>query len=283
MKKSMGAQTASEGRTESRFATLTAGLLARKGQAAPSNSPVADPADETEAYTLTEDLIQRSPKAAKAVADMEEAVEEAARQAEQPLAAEAKKPAAKPARKQDAPAEEETLTPSIKVINERSAEAGYPQNPTPEEIAAMEMEAEADAVSSYLDDFAGDFEDDDLDFSDADYDAQSEGAASLPSGRVVQMPQPAAGPWARQSVPAVAADAKTARRASVTFRMTARDFLRLKLGAAELDMTASDIILDALEDYLDARGVESFAGCECLQKAIRSCEKSCGSAAFEDD
>jgi hypothetical protein len=289
MKKTMGAQTASEGRTESRFATLTAGLLARKGQAAPSNSPVADPAEETEAYSLGEDLIQRAVKAIRPSPDPKPPdakvqTAKAPEKAAPPVAASADEERAAPAYKRN----EETLDlAQIKVINERSAEAGYPENPTPEEIAAMEAEAESDAASSYLSKVAAQFDDEEnLDFEEEFEPAEN----SFQDNRVVDMHKSAgraaslgAGPWTKPSVPEVFADDKPLRRAAVTFRMTARDFLRLKLGSAELDMTAQDIILEAVEEFLDARGVESLAGCQCLKSAIMACEKSCGDAVFEDD
>ncbi|MBY0422600.1 MAG: hypothetical protein K2Q06_09870, partial [Parvularculaceae bacterium] len=53
------------------------------------------------------------------------------------------------------------------------------------------------------------------------------------------------------------------KRAAVTFRVSIHEFLRLQLAAAELERTTQDIIVEALKDYLDARGVENFAECRC--------------------
>ncbi len=57
------------------------------------------------------------------------------------------------------------------------------------------------------------------------------------------------------------------RRAAVTFRMSTRDFLRMKLGSAELGISSQDILIEALGEYLDARGVEGFGDCQCLRRA----------------
>ena len=46
----------------------------------------------------------------------------------------------------------------------------------------------------------------------------------------------------------------------------ARAFMRLSLGAAELNMAAEDLIAEAIEEYLDARGVDSLGGEEFLNK-----------------
>ncbi len=57
------------------------------------------------------------------------------------------------------------------------------------------------------------------------------------------------------------------RRAAVTFRMSTRDFLRMKLGSAELGISSQDILIEALGEYLDARGVEGLGDCQCLRRA----------------
>ena len=102
MKRNAGARE-SENKLEARFAALTSGLLARKGQAAPSNSPVADAAEETEAYTLDTALIPRKLKPAAA-----------------PVAA----ATAAPATKQTAPAPQNPPAPAQK--------AAPPKAPPPE-------------------------------------------------------------------------------------------------------------------------------------------------------
>lgn len=65
--------------------------------------------------------------------------------------------------------------------------------------------------------------------------------------------------------------AASPKRAAVTFRMSVHDFLRLKLASAELERSSQDIIVDALEDYLDANGVERLDNCRCLAEAARAC------------
>ena len=61
------------------------------------------------------------------------------------------------------------------------------------------------------------------------------------------------------------------KRAAVTFRMSVHDFLRLKLGSAELERSSQDIIIDAVEAYLDAHDVERLDDCRCLKAAGDVC------------
>lgn len=75
------------------------------------------------------------------------------------------------------------------------------------------------------------------------------------------------------------------RRAAVTFRMSTRDFLRMKLGSAELGISSQDILIEALGEYLDARGVEGLGDCQCLRRAAdqyeAATERNAGSGAAE--
>ncbi len=300
---------AGEGKLESRFAALTSGLLARKGQAAPSNSPIHDPAEETDAFALEPTNSASKKKAAElasAAATSRSAApaaktptKDAARDeiAKKPPAVTAKvetpKPAPKPAHTVDAkspPAKSaaagKAAAAPITIINERSEAAGYPDNPSPEEIAALE--AEADEVVSYFENFGNDdavalekdnfygvedddVEDDDDDFDDLDNSELQQGDAdgekdtppdALPDA---QQGMAVAGPWAGASVPPVAAHSAISVRAGVTVQLTAREFMRLSLGAVELDQPAQELIVDAIEEYLDARGVLSLGGCSCLE------------------
>ncbi|MCB2112980.1 MAG: hypothetical protein R3C42_06220 [Parvularculaceae bacterium] len=322
MKRNAGAQ-ASESKLENRFAALTSGLLARKGSAAPSNSPIEDPAEETVAFTLEptrkamkeKDAAAAQPKGqssnaqkpapaksapAKSAQEKTAPAEPTQKPESAPKKAAKKDEANKPAQKSAAAPPPEKSEPLV-VINERSVEAGYPDNPSPEEIAALD--AEADEVVSYFEnfgsddavaleksDFYGDDDDDDEeefgddegadpeagdgdvldqiedgaaidDFGDDDNsdDIAGEGAgAPAPGGVAI------AGPWAGASVPPVAPGAFEVK-AGVTVQLTAREFMRLSLGAAELGETAQDLIVEAIEDYLDARGVLSLGGCSCLE------------------
>ncbi len=322
MKRNASAQ-GGEGKLESRFAALTSGLLARKGQAAPSNSPIIDPAEETDAFAIEPTRKVAMPttpgKAAPADKAAPKAVAPAPKESEpkksEPKKSEPQKPAAQiPAAQMPAPQKttpEKTTTgkaappttapakaqaakpepanakgravdPSLTIINERSFEAGYPDNPTPEEIAALE--AEADEVVSYFenfgtadelalekDDFYGDAdetEDDEDAMLDLNEDDLAE--AGFDDGDDALSP----GPWAMSgtgaSVPPVAAPNAFEVKAGVTVQLTAREFMRLSLGAAELGQTAQELIAEAIEDYLDARGVLSLGGCSCLQAVMKS-------------
>jgi len=263
MKRNAGAQ-AGEGKIESRFAALTSGLLARKGCASPSNSPIIDPAEETDAFSLEPKskggkAKLAAPTAAPAPAalkpqkdapDTNERAKPSAGRADAPRAPAKGAAAAKPA----AP---------MAVINERSEEAGYPDNPSPEEIAALD--AEADEVVSYFQNFgderAAALEKNSF-YDDADplEDLDGPEREQAPPGGVA-----VAGPWAGASVPAVASGAAAPVRAGVSVELTAREFMRLSLGAAELGQNAQELIVEAIEEYLDARGVNSLGGCSCLE------------------
>ena len=295
MKRNAGAQ-GSESKLESRFAALTSGLLARKGQAAPSNSPIHDPAEETDAFALEPthkkktavDLVKgAAPKAApektpapeaKAPAKETPAAKKPSADAPPPPPQKRPEPPAKPQAK-PAPLAElklqaaERLPPAqMTIINERSYEAGYPDNPSPEEIAALE--AEADEVVSYFENFgtedAAALEKDDF-YGD---EGVPEEPGESGDDEAAQTPAPApeiaaAGPWAGASVPPVAANAAFDVTAGVTVQLTAREFMRLSLGAAELEQSAQDLIAEAIEEYLDARGVLSLGGCSCLEALTR--------------
>lgn len=278
MKRNAGAREG-EGKLESRFAALTSGLLARKGFAAPSNSPVADPAEETDAFALEPTNAASKRKAAAKAAPREEEGKNAAAPDRPPVkkieplitagtpatGVEAKKisaTSATPAAK--IPVARAPMT----VINERSSEAGYPDNPSAEEIAALD--AEADEVVSYFENFGNEaavaIEKDnfygrreDEQGAPDDLDRLDEDAPQTPQRTGVAV----AGPWADASVPRVAPIAPETR-AGVTVELTAREFVRLSLGAAELQQSAQDLIVEAIEEYLDARGVLSLGGCSCL-------------------
>lgn len=61
------------------------------------------------------------------------------------------------------------------------------------------------------------------------------------------------------------------KRAAVTFRMSVHDFLRLKLASAELERSSQDIIIDAIEAYLDVHNVQRLDDCKCLKAAGDAC------------
>lgn len=285
MSKKSGAQ-AGEGKLESRFAALTSGLLARKGQAAPSNSPVIDPAEETEAFTLSDALIPRKKdgkdkdgrtRGAASPSPLSiapRAAPPAIARAEPPAApAPAPAPAPKPQparpaaamRAEPAPAPKAAPKPvsapapqPITVINERSFEAGYPDNPSAEEIEALE--AEADEVASYFENFGADAVPEARDlFFDDDPAPAHDPLDDLDDGFDDDQPAPPAATNGGAAAPAET-------RATVSAQLGARAFMRLSLGAAELNLSSEDLIAEAIEEYLDARGIDSLGGEEFLKK-----------------
>ncbi len=334
MSRKSGAQ-AGEGKLESRFAALTSGLLARKGQAAPSNSPIADPAEETEAFTPGDALIPRklAPKDAKNKISVPglTPLQHAARPIAQPVAQSAALPAQAPLRPAPLPAatpvppppalaaanakaparsqpERAATIPApnlvqrppvqkpppkgaaqavppakpLTVINERSYEAGYPDNPSAEDIAAME--AEADEVVSYFEQLgsapAADGED--LFFDDEDpapvtppppalrdpLDELDDEIAALSMASSLSAPGAASSsapaPWVAARAPKPAPGSPV--RAGVSAQLTVREFMRLSLGAVELDLPLEELIAEAIEEYLDARGIDSLGDNEFLEK-----------------
>jgi hypothetical protein len=69
------------------------------------------------------------------------------------------------------------------------------------------------------------------------------------------------------------------RRATVTFRMPAKDFVRLRFASRDFEMSCQAIILDALGAYLDGNDVESVTEEVCrseVEKLLRSLGKARG-------
>ncbi len=67
------------------------------------------------------------------------------------------------------------------------------------------------------------------------------------------------------------------RRATVTFRMPAKDFVRLRFASRDFEMSCQSIILDALGAYLDGNDVEPVSEDVCkteVEKLIRSLGKT---------
>ena len=59
-----------------------------------------------------------------------------------------------------------------------------------------------------------------------------------------------------------------ARKAVVTLRMPARDLVRLRLAARDLEMSCQAIILEALECYLDANDVPSASDNDAIMREV---------------
>ncbi len=67
------------------------------------------------------------------------------------------------------------------------------------------------------------------------------------------------------------------RRATVTFRMPAKDFVRLRFASRDFEMSCQSIILDALGAYLDGNDVEPISEDVCkteVEKLIHSLSKA---------
>jgi hypothetical protein len=286
MSRKSGAQ-AGEGKLESRFAALTSGLLARKGQAAPSNSPIVDAAEETEAFTLSDALIPRKgpPKESKVKtpppvtapprAPAPVAAPPLMRASPQPApqaapaaaaAAAAAKAAVKaPAAPATAPKPAVKAAPApppqpITIINERSFEAGYPDNPSVEEIEAIE--AGADEVVTYLDRMSAEAADDGKDhfFEDDNPPPLRDPLDDLDDAFDDPVPAALSSPAASKAA------VDPVLRANINASLGVREFMRLTLGAAELRLPAEQLIAEAIEEYLDARGVESLGREEFFKK-----------------
>jgi hypothetical protein len=276
MSRKSGAQ-AGEGKLESRFAALTSGLLARKGQAAPSNSPIIDAAEETEAFTLSDALIPRknapkdnkvkAPAMSPLTAPSRAAPPPAVRASQPPPPPPPPKAVAKPAAPPPLPAPKAAPKPApppppqpITIINERSFEAGYPDNPSVEEIEAIE--AEADEVVSYLESMGGDVAGGRPDSFFVDEPPTARDPLDDLDDVFDDLPAASSAPAAGAAPAAAAADP----RAVVSASLSVREFMRLSLGAAELRLAPDQLIAEAIEEYLDARGVDSLGGEEFLKK-----------------
>ncbi|MDZ7629084.1 MAG: hypothetical protein U5J99_11860 [Parvularculaceae bacterium] len=288
MSRKTGAQ-AGEGRLESRFAALTSGLLARKGQAAPSNSPIIDGAEETEAFTLSDAIIPRknnkpkgpslsplttAPRAAPAIE--RPAVAKAASlktapvpAAPAPVMKAAPKPVLSPqAAPLKAPPKPAPPPQPLTVINERSFEAGYPDNPSAEDIAAMD--AEADEVASYFEAFGGAEASPALDENFFD-DEPAPASARDPLDDLDDLDDDFGETPPKADASALAPVAPySGLRATVSALIGPREFMRLALGAAELKLSADELIAEAIEEYLDARGIDSLGGEDLLKKILEA-------------
>lgn len=62
-------------------------------------------------------------------------------------------------------------------------------------------------------------------------------------------------------------------KAAVTFRMSARDFIRMRFAARDLEMSCQAVILDALDCYLDANDIEQITDEVCEVETERLMKK----------
>ncbi len=75
-------------------------------------------------------------------------------------------------------------------------------------------------------------------------------------------------PRPRGSAGAAAPGGLLARKAIVTLRMPARDLVRLRLAARDLEMSCQAIILEALDCYLDANDVPSASDDNAILREV---------------
>jgi len=64
------------------------------------------------------------------------------------------------------------------------------------------------------------------------------------------------------------------RKATVTFRMPAKDFIRMRLAARDMEMSCQALILEALDCYLDANDVAPVTDEMCEAEVERLMKKS---------
>ena len=74
-----------------------------------------------------------------------------------------------------------------------------------------------------------------------------------------------------------AIDADGGRKATITFRMSAKDFVRLRFASREMEMTCQSILLDALDTYLDANDIAEIPD-EVCEKEVERLMKTMGKA-----
>ena len=177
---------------------------------------------------------------------------------------------------------------TLQIINERSAEAGYPDNPTSEEIETQYFDV-ADIYSSGETTAREALGESSAAPADrvaptADGTARATAApVSLPisetvSGAMTAAPQAATAPTPQAPV-SMPTPRASGRRARISIQMTAAEYLRLKLGAAVLGFDEADLINTALTEYLDNWGVDSLDDCAKLKGAVELFE----SAGSNDD
>ncbi|MGF1545400.1 MAG: hypothetical protein ACFB00_13060 [Parvularculaceae bacterium] len=164
-------------------------------------------------------------------------------------------------------AENRSRLSGLGVINERSDEAGYPANPTPEEVAAFEAELAALFGDPQTEDDAPAAVNAKADVAAAAEPETSGGAVpSFRAAPVAAAPNAAAPKAASNAAEnpvappaaAPAVDLSGGLDLPVTLRLPAADVLRLKLAAAVLREGEAGLVAKALTAYFDALGVDRF-------------------------
>lgn len=270
---------------EARFAALTSGLLARKGQAAPSQSQAIDVAPELAAPTPA----APPPAARTAPAPPRlEIINERSADAGYPdnpgpddfddldfplRPAPARPEPVRPEPARPDPARGEPPKPVART-EPAKAEPARPAAPRPEPAKAAAPPAPPPPQPPKAPDYFDVFDDLDDEGEEEELPASIALDAPRPSTRVIEMraSEVLAPAYRDPAAPAPAPGPE--KRVLFQVRLTTRDFLRLELGAAELGMTSQELVNEAIVEYLDACGVDSLAGCQCLEKAVKACETS---------
>ena len=196
----------------------------------------------------------------------------------------------------------------LTIINERSVEAGYPQNPSPEELAALDAEREAmegargggwmgaanvgRIEGQSTEDWGallapGALREDEAHGGESPADEirsrQSNAGAERLTGDGASTAAAIIGlGLSRETAQAVdAAGGETARalldsQASAVASLPLRQYLRLKIAAAGLSMSEEEIIRRALAAYLDRCAIDDLSDCKTLVEAAARCQQMIG-------
>lgn len=76
-------------------------------------------------------------------------------------------------------------------------------------------------------------------------------------------------PYLRMRPPRAHDDGDHQRKATVTFRMPAKDFVRLRFASRDMEMSCQSIILEALDCYLDANDIAPVSDEDCESEVER--------------
>jgi hypothetical protein len=133
----------------------------------------------------------------------------------------------------------------------RKGEAGPLVEPSPKKRAALEAHVRPEEIPETLDPLA----DDSACESAANAPAVLDGSPPAPSpARTARVatPRPSSAPAVARETPRAAPPAPLA---TLEFKLTAEEFLRLSRACGQLGMSADDVICEALRAWLDGQGM----------------------------